>query len=373
MQPQLRATGSGIGWEALAAVFRDPSIGGSTALAMAWLWELAGSRPSTIVATAVGLGAQFGRSARAAWDWLEKLAAHRLIEILDRDERRGVITLYVFDPREPEACRVRRPDPQPLLAGMEEEQASGVSAQKPPSTLKLARVSAQEPSSETVCSGVSAQKPPSEAAKWSGGSGVCAQKPPSETGDLHGSPEGSLAGACPSLLGEAIGLGHLKVNGPRAALQIPKNKELTVPILPKTKYQETRPGVAQEGAAVEERAGASGPRQFAELSAAAIDLAIDRMTNPQQQANRLAARVLDAIPELRPTGAYLADYVARLVAVERRLEVIDLDRLLGHVGAMRRAGTIRTDAAALFNGLLRKQLKELGIAWCPNGEFRQRE
>jgi hypothetical protein len=337
VQPQLKATPTnGIGWEAMRPVFRDASIGGSTALAMAWLWESAGRRPATIVVTPVGLGAEFGRSARSAWDWLENLVEHRLIEILDRDPRRGTITLYVFDPRDPETCRVRPADPQKPLPGMEDEPGgSGVSAQKPPTPLKLAGVSAQKPPTETICAGVSAQKPPTE----------------------NGDDDGS-----------AVGKPHAGA-GARAKYQIPKNKEVYVPILPKTKYQE--PSDAAARAAAEE--GADGPRPFAALVAPAIELAIDRMANPERQANRLAARILDAVPELVPTGEYLADYAARLVAIERRLEFVDLNRLLGHVRAMRRAKTITGNAGALFNALLKKRLKELGIPWCPNGEYRQRE
>ena len=78
-----------------------------------WLWHLVGGRPDYIVVTTKQIAYEFGKERRTIEGWFDKAGEQGLIEVMDRDKRRGTIHVYVFHP-----CpdrRERRPDPQRKL------------------------------------------------------------------------------------------------------------------------------------------------------------------------------------------------------------------------------------------------------------------
>ena len=97
-------------WDELEPLWTHRKLGGASKLAFAWLWRRAGRRPAHIVIQPHQLGAAFGKSARAAEKWLDKLVGADLIEIVERDNVRGTVQLYVFNPSPGRAFQ--RADPQ---------------------------------------------------------------------------------------------------------------------------------------------------------------------------------------------------------------------------------------------------------------------
>ncbi len=62
------------------------------------LWLAAGCEPNHIVVTATWLGSSCGGEPRTAWGWIQDLAHKGLLDIVERDERRGSIQLYLYRP-----------------------------------------------------------------------------------------------------------------------------------------------------------------------------------------------------------------------------------------------------------------------------------
>jgi hypothetical protein len=113
------------------------------------------------------------------------------------------------------------------------------------------------------------------------------------------------------------------------------------------------------------------PPSLGEILPDALNAACDRFTRETGAAacmDRMVTKILNVVPELRPTGVYLAEYVARLVFLENKLHEGHVSRLLSDVDAMRKAGNIHENPGALFNGLLQKLVKKEGIPWNPTGK-----
>lgn len=99
--------------DALRLLWRDRVIGAASKLAFAWLWARAGQRPAEIMVNAVELGEELGRDPAAARQWLNELARHDLLQIGERDRRRGVLQVFVYHPNP--AQRGNPCDPQQRL------------------------------------------------------------------------------------------------------------------------------------------------------------------------------------------------------------------------------------------------------------------
>ncbi len=113
------------------------------------------------------------------------------------------------------------------------------------------------------------------------------------------------------------------------------------------------------------------PPLLGEILPDALNAACDRFTRETGAAAcmaRMVTRILNVVPELRPTGVLYAEWVARLVFLENKLHEGHVSRLLSDVDAMRTAGTIRTNAGGLFNALLQKLVEKEGIPWNPTGK-----
>lgn len=83
------------------------------------LWAELGHREGHYDTTLVALGAVFGVTKGAAWDWLEQLVDLGLVEICERRRgRRGGYRLYVRDPEALDAPRRLAADPQLTLPGI---------------------------------------------------------------------------------------------------------------------------------------------------------------------------------------------------------------------------------------------------------------
>ena len=162
---------------------------------------------------------------------------------------------------------------------------------------------------------------------------------------------------------------------PRAALQLPKNHESFLPNpqnTKDTKYQSATMDSARARDPESQRRGNWDPPGIGEVLVDAVQLAIDRLTAPRKQVARLKQRILDLVPELRPSGVYLADWAARLVVIEYRLFPTEIDSLLGDVVAMRARATPEKpfDAGAFFNFKLKQLTAGHGIPWMPTASHR---
>ncbi len=82
----------------LALLFADRKLGAASKLAFLQLWRFAGCQPAQVTITADWLAGRCGRSPKAAWLWIEELQNHDLIAVGERNERRGTITITVFNP-----------------------------------------------------------------------------------------------------------------------------------------------------------------------------------------------------------------------------------------------------------------------------------
>jgi len=122
----------------LQVLMADRKLGAASKLAFLLLWDMAGEQPGEIVITADLLAGRCGRSPRAVHLWLDQLAKHELVDIIERNERRGTIRLAVYNPCPGD--REATPDPQARLPFGEPEQeapapSAEVSAPKPPRSL----------------------------------------------------------------------------------------------------------------------------------------------------------------------------------------------------------------------------------------------
>lgn len=95
----------------LKILLADRKLGAASKLAFLQLWDYAGRKPGRIVITADWLGSTCGRSPKAAWLWLEELAKHDLIRLGERNERRGSVTIDLYNPC-PGGDREANPDRQ---------------------------------------------------------------------------------------------------------------------------------------------------------------------------------------------------------------------------------------------------------------------
>jgi hypothetical protein len=134
----------------LSLLFADRKLGAASKLAFFMLWKFAGNSPGRVVITADWLAGQCGRSPKAAWLWLEELQRHDLVKIGERNERRGTVTLDVYNPCP--GSREANPDVQarlPLVEAVSESKGAGLDSSP-----------ADVPKPPQVCSEVTTPKPP---------------------------------------------------------------------------------------------------------------------------------------------------------------------------------------------------------------------
>ena len=101
-------------WKLLRRLMRDAAIGAASKLCFKWLWDHAGRQPGQLSVTKAALAYELGRSPRAVDKWLAELVKAGLLEVADRDRRRGVVDIFVFQPNPGEPFS-QRPDPQTKL------------------------------------------------------------------------------------------------------------------------------------------------------------------------------------------------------------------------------------------------------------------
>jgi len=123
----------------LQVLMADRKLGAASKLAFLLLWDMAGEQPGEIVITADLLAGRCGRSPRAVHLWLDQLAKHELVHIIERNERRGTIRLAVYNPCPGD--REATPDPQARLPFATAEPVGQDVPPVPPST----EVSAPKP------------------------------------------------------------------------------------------------------------------------------------------------------------------------------------------------------------------------------------
>jgi hypothetical protein len=128
----------------LQLLLADRKMGAATKLAFLHLWHLAGYRPGEILVTADWLAGRSGRSPRAALQWIDQLTEHGLLDVVERNERRGTFRLLIYHPAPGD--REDTPDPQARLpfgpAGQEvQPDRAEVSAPEPPRPLNTKKES----------------------------------------------------------------------------------------------------------------------------------------------------------------------------------------------------------------------------------------
>ena len=87
----------------LKKLWQIPSrvLGPALKAAFHMLWLEAGCEPNHLVITARWLGAACGAESRTALGWISQLEKKGLISVIERDERRGTIQVFVFRPTAP--------------------------------------------------------------------------------------------------------------------------------------------------------------------------------------------------------------------------------------------------------------------------------
>jgi len=144
-------------FEGLAALRRDSRIGPAVRGCFELLWHLAGGRADYIVVTTKRIAYDFGVERRTVEGWLEKLQEYGLIEVVERDRKRGTIHVYVFHPR-PDR-RGPRPDPQRRLDFRPGERL-GIYARETPDGQSETNVGAHKSPGEQVETNVGEHKSP---------------------------------------------------------------------------------------------------------------------------------------------------------------------------------------------------------------------
>lgn len=101
---------------------QDKTLGPAVERAHTRLWREVGGRPGYLTITARWLADEFGVDARTARGWVEAMKDRALVDVIDRDERRGKFYLYVY--ASPGDLRRVSPDPQGTLPGFGHEEPS---------------------------------------------------------------------------------------------------------------------------------------------------------------------------------------------------------------------------------------------------------
>lgn len=113
-------------WECPPEVLADRAVKPGTKLAWLWLWNLAGGRSGTVVASSSVLASALGVSDRVARRWFDSLVDSQLVEMIEAGSS-GSRLIYVCDPRLAEQVRVAPEDPQRNF--IEEDQAAELSTE----------------------------------------------------------------------------------------------------------------------------------------------------------------------------------------------------------------------------------------------------
>ncbi len=300
-------------WDTLQPLRRDTAVGPAAKLCFEWLWHYAGGRPGYLVVNCKMIAYELGRDRSSAANWLSALEKHGLIEIVDRDKRRGALHVYVYHPNPGD--RPARPDPQGRLP-FEAPDVSGAPEDTKPhdGATKQCRVFGGKPGTKTAETLENTANPPPACRVFS-------RKP------------GSLLGTN-------------------------KNKDLT--------YQSTNEqfgtkntndtNSAQESTC----ARADGPVPIGAAVAEAIAATVDEVAHPLQQKRRLERRILNVVRDPK-MGKYVAGKTADLV-VFHDVPLRDLEKILGDVEAMRQAGTLRS-AGAFFHMKVQQLAARYGVPW----------
>ena len=101
-------------WKDLEPLRRNKHVGVELTL-FGVLWELCDGEPREIVVTTKRLAREFNRDAASLRDQLVKLYRLGIIDLVDRDKRRGVFRMIIYRPLPAHA--IKKPDPQKVLPG----------------------------------------------------------------------------------------------------------------------------------------------------------------------------------------------------------------------------------------------------------------
>lgn len=136
-------------WMELAPLLRAKHVPAACFKAFYWLWgqtvdaQHPQGKPDYLCIATTWMAGEIGRDPRSTKETLDRLHALGVIEIVDRDDRRGVRTLYVYRPN-PGQPRPKRPDLQgwlPIIDGPQsgitapQSPVPGITAQQSPPTL----------------------------------------------------------------------------------------------------------------------------------------------------------------------------------------------------------------------------------------------
>jgi len=297
-----------LGFDALRYVMRDQTIGAASKLAYRELYARAQEAGGPeIVITAANLAAACGaRDGRSARSWLAELGKHGLVDVVDRDRRRGTILIYIYKPNPGQP--MGRPDPQKRLPFGElprPAEAAEILARKFP------RKDFRQ--TEIVAQGFPPDKP----------------LPPN---DLGRGAEISAQGF------------------PRALIDTKETKET---LLPKSQ------GITRFNESNGARATADRAAPIGTAVAAALD-DFCHASRPSDQKRKLEDAIRSVVCDPNMAG-YVSGKAADLVVFHAVPEK-DLDQVLVDLEAMRAAGTLRSPGA-FFHAQIRRVAGRRGIDW----------
>jgi len=85
-------------WRTLWAVLGDARLGAASKLLFVFLWFLNRGRPGELLLSPSRLATLLGRDRRRLFDWLANLEKLGLVEVLERERKRGTVRLLLFAP-----------------------------------------------------------------------------------------------------------------------------------------------------------------------------------------------------------------------------------------------------------------------------------
>ncbi len=329
-------------WKLLRRLMRDAAIGAASKLCFKWLWDHAGRRPGQLSVSKAALAYELGRSPRAVEKWLAELVKAGLLEVADRDRRRGVVDVFVFQPNPGEAFP-QRSDPQTKLP----------LEQPAPEAAPDAR--AGFPSAGDRSDVTAPQRPYPPADHFT-------PTPPPRQSDVT-APRKAPKGPRPIDTKEKETSNSPKyqrttqfqTNGSRP------QSDVTAPKGPggEAAAMRTLQQVVGSARSAKKRGGGADPPQVGLVVAAAL-LEREQTEHPLQQKKRLAQRIREVVndPNMLP---YVSGAAADLV-VFHEVPIGELDKILAQLDAKRRAGTLTT-AGGFFHYKVRNLAAARGKPW----------
>ena len=326
--------------DGLDRLLADRVLGQATKLAFLFIWRDAGFDVNEeIIVSDTWLGQRLGRDRRSAQGWLQAMEDAELIEIRQRDRRRGQYRISVFRPcpgkREP------KPDPQARLNL--DESPAGEPTPRIGSRAASGEPTPRKPAIDNQPAG--GREQPLGPRNEAGRAGVSAQESPRPYGTKE--YNNSFLPNYQSTQSTKEGVGTLAL---RSGAGVSAQESPPDFLAARDRYE----------AAVAQRKAAARPREVStdELCRGVV-AGMVAASAPTEQRRRLMAKIQAIVRE--PLTEWVLGSAANLVAIHN-VPVRELNVILGDVEAMRATGNLRS-AAAFFHKKARDLAARHGVQW----------